>query len=106
MISAGLAVDVVFMDVSMPVMDGIDATQLLRRMEQVLLPNNRQRKKRIFVFALTALTNQETVQACFQAGVDASYFCAKPITRQRLAVALDAAAPKLPPKSYPMKKNT
>jgi len=97
MISAGLAVDVVFMDVSMPVMDGIDATQLLRRMEQVPLPNNRQRKKRIFVFALTALTDQETVQACFQAGVD--YFCAKPVTRQRLAVALDEAAPRLPPKT-------
>ncbi len=63
--------DLVLMDVQMPVMDGIDATELIRSWERenALAP--------LPIVALTAGAFEEDRQRCFAAGMDA--FLAKPL---------------------------
>lgn len=63
--------DLVFMDMEMPVMDGIQATRKLRSMSQSLPKNPR-------IIAMTANALQEDKERCLQAGMDD--FIAKPIT--------------------------
>ncbi len=63
--------DLVFMDMEMPVMDGIQATIKLRKMSRKL-PNNPR------IIAMTANALQEDKERCLQAGMDD--FIAKPIT--------------------------
>ena len=65
-------VDLVFMDVHMPVMDGHQATRELRRREQVA------GLRRTPVIALTASALEQEISACFAAGMDDGL--AKPIT--------------------------
>lgn len=54
--------DLIFMDVHMPVMDGITATRRIREHEG---PGQRQR-----IVALTGLSNREDAETCFSAGAD------------------------------------
>lgn len=61
--------DVVFMDVQMPVMSGLDATQLIRSTEK---PEEHQ-----MIVAVTANAYEEDEKACLEAGMDA--FVTKPI---------------------------
>ncbi|MCB9679980.1 MAG: response regulator [Alphaproteobacteria bacterium] len=69
--------DVVFMDMRMPVVDGLEATRRLRADP---------RFDRIRIVALTANAFDEDRQACIDAGMDA--FLTKPITRAELLAAL------------------
>ena len=70
--------DVVFMDVQMPVMDGIEAARLIR------LEWGPTRRPRII--ALTAGVMSEEVQACRDAGMDD--FLSKPLSIESLATAI------------------
>ncbi|CAH2602132.1 Histidine kinase [Rhodovastum atsumiense] len=72
-------VDLVFMDVMMPVMDGLTATRAIRALEGPA--------GRIPVIGLTANAFREDEANCRAAGMDG--FAPKPITRERLARELD-----------------
>lgn len=63
--------DIIFMDCTMPVMDGFEATRKIR-----LLPAP---KNSVFISAYTARANQEE---CFEAGMN--NFLAKPVTVQSI----------------------
>jgi CheY-like chemotaxis protein len=74
--------DLVLMDVSMPVMDGIEAT---RRIRALGAPENA-----IPIIAVTANAMQGDIDACLQAGMN--HFLSKPIVRSKLEAALAAFA--------------
>ncbi len=74
------AFDVVFMDVQMPVMDGIEAA---RQIHKEWAPGRRPR-----IIALTAGVTADEIQTCKIAGMDD--FLAKPIDVERLAATLAA----------------
>ncbi len=69
---------VIIMDVQMPVMDGIDATRMIRQKEVHYTP----------IIALTANAQDEVEESCFAAGVDA--FITKPVDRQQLQNTIEA----------------
>jgi signal transduction histidine kinase/CheY-like chemotaxis protein len=70
--------DLVLMDVHMPEMDGITATQIIRR----TLPSERQPR----IVALTAAAMVEDQKACLAAGMDA--FLTKPLRPESLVEAI------------------
>ena len=74
--------DLVLMDMSMPVMDGLEATREIRRIEAA------QGFARCPVIALTANAFAEDRDACFAAGLDD--FLSKPITRAALTAHISA----------------
>jgi len=63
-----LKVDVVLLDMMMPVMDGFETLAILRKDEQ--LKNNK-------VIALTALAMKGDMERCMEAGADD--YCTKPV---------------------------
>lgn len=63
--------DLIFMDIQMPEMDGIEATRIIRRIES---------GKNTPIVALTAHTRQEDRESCFEAGMND--FLPKPLNRQ------------------------
>ena len=65
--------DVILMDIRMPVLDGIEATRILR---------NNPSTEDIPIFILSAYTNATTRQACELAG--ASGFFAKPVDIEKI----------------------
>lgn len=69
----GAAWDVVFMDVQMPLVDGLEATRMLRSAE---------RTRKLPVVALTANALKGDEQACYAAGMNA--YLAKPVTVEGL----------------------
>lgn len=73
--------DVVLMDVSMPSMDGLEATKTIRRLEQTKMWRPRP------IIGVTAHVLQETRNDCLQAGMDD--VATKPITKQKLINKLD-----------------
>ncbi|MEX0733755.1 MAG: response regulator [Steroidobacteraceae bacterium] len=76
-------VDLVLMDVQMPVMDGLDATRHIR----AEVPGG----LRIPIVGLTASAMKEQVEACRAAGMDE--VIAKPLERDRLEAVLERYAP-------------
>ena len=76
-------VDLVLMDVQMPVMDGLEATRRIR--EQIT------GGARIPIVGLTASALKEQVEACRAAGMDD--VIAKPLERERLEAMLERYAP-------------
>jgi len=58
----------IFMDMQMPVMDGIEATEIIKQLEQ---------GKHVPIIAMTANVFNEDKEKCFQAGME--YFIPKPI---------------------------
>jgi CheY-like chemotaxis protein len=79
---AGDAYGLVLMDVHMPGLDGIEATRRIRAAETD--------GARTPIIALTANAFEEDRDACLAAGMDG--FLTKPLDRERLAAALDAAS--------------
>jgi len=75
--------DLVLMDVQMPVMDGLQATRLIREREGI--------NQRVPIVALTASGMKEQVEGCKASGMDE--VMAKPIDRERLATILDRYIP-------------
>jgi PAS domain S-box-containing protein len=75
------AYDVVFMDMRMPKMDGLEATRAIRRLggPAATMP----------IIALTANAFADDVKACLGAGM--TYFVAKPVARDLLFQALENA---------------
>ena len=76
------AVDIILMDVHMPVMDGLDATRTIRAMGGEV--------GRTPIIALTANVQPEQVLRCREAGMDGHV--GKPIQVAELFAALAAAA--------------
>ncbi len=64
--------DMIFMDVKMPRMDGLEATRKIREIE-----SDRGNGIRIPIIALTANNQYEQIEECLQNGMDA--FLAKPM---------------------------
>jgi signal transduction histidine kinase/ActR/RegA family two-component response regulator len=75
--------DVIFMDLQMPVMGGIEVTEKLRKNPG---PNQSTR-----VIALTANASNEDVDACYAAGMNG--FLSKPLTLSELTKALASITP-------------
>jgi PAS domain S-box-containing protein len=76
--------DLVLMDMQMPEMDGIQATEVIREIERC------SKKPRVRIVALTASVMPEQRQACFAAGMDD--ILGKPFTIEALRRVLQQAA--------------
>lgn len=70
--------DLILMDVSMPQMDGIEASQQIRRIEHIA------KQQRIPIVATTGISNR---RACLEAGMDD--FLEKPVLLENLRQTLD-----------------
>jgi len=77
------SVDLVFMDVQMPVMDGLEATRRIRAAEGG--------NQHLPIVALTASAMQEQIEICKAAGMDD--VLAKPIDRAKLEAMIERFAP-------------
>lgn len=71
---------IVFMDIMMPVMDGLDATRVIRKMERKDLAN-------LPIIAMTANAFQEDIDKCMAAGMQAHI--AKPIKQERVVEVIE-----------------
>jgi CheY-like chemotaxis protein len=71
--------DVILMDMKMPEMDGITATQIIRQSSQA----------QPWIIAITANISEEDRQACFKAGMND--FMTKPIQVEALAAVIEKA---------------
>lgn len=74
----------ILMDIQMPEMDGIEATQAIRKLEQ------QNGCKPTFIAALTANTDAQDRERCFEAGM--SDYLNKPIRRERVCQILMTAS--------------
>jgi CheY-like chemotaxis protein len=90
-VQRGEHIDVVLMDINMPVMDGYAATQRIRQWE------SENARLRIPIVALTADAFEEDQRRCLVAGMDD--FLTKPIAIGALKLALGKWLPKVPPLS-------
>jgi osomolarity two-component system sensor histidine kinase SLN1 len=80
-IRKGVHYDVVFMDVQMPRMDGLQATQIIRSQLGYTYP----------IVALTAFADEENAAQCISAGMDS--FMEKPIIKNSLREVLQRYCP-------------
>ena len=69
--------DLIFMDIQMPVMDGLESTRQIRAFE-----NNPGREHKACIVALTASEISDKHQECIDAGSD--YFMEKPIQKKKV----------------------
>jgi CheY-like chemotaxis protein len=67
------------MDISMPVMDGYDATKLIRELERDQLAEN---EDPAYVIGLTAHSTEGYKAKCFESGMDD--FMTKPVESDKL----------------------
>jgi PAS domain S-box-containing protein len=74
--------DVILMDCQMPEMDGLEATRMIREMEQGKNDQKPVHHGRIPIIALTANATKSDEEQCHKAGMDA--FCSKPIESEKL----------------------
>jgi signal transduction histidine kinase/ActR/RegA family two-component response regulator len=80
-LTGGAGIDLVLMDCQMPVMDGFEATRLIRQWEREA------GRQSMPIIALTAAAFEEDRQRCLAAGMDD--FLAKPIVAGSLVAVLD-----------------
>jgi signal transduction histidine kinase/CheY-like chemotaxis protein len=80
-LQAGLKPDLVLMDCRMPIMDGLEATQRIRRLEE------QTGAPRLPIIAVTADAFDEDRERCLAVGMDD--FLAKPVSVNQLRSALD-----------------
>ncbi len=73
--------DLIFMDIQLPLMDGIEATRQIRRLSEISQP---------IIIAVTAYTSWKDQKACKAAGMNG--FLTKPITLEDIANVLDNEA--------------
>jgi signal transduction histidine kinase len=73
-------IDLIFMDVQMPEMDGLETTREIRKIEQT-------NGKHIPIVALTAGAFQDEREKCISAGMD--YFLTKPIESKKIKSVLE-----------------
>jgi CheY-like chemotaxis protein len=81
---AAKAFDVIFMDVHMPGMDGLEATRMIRIAERDRMPWTQER--RLTVIAMTASAMQQDREDCRLAGMDD--YLSKPINPREVAQTL------------------
>ncbi|MCP5102926.1 MAG: response regulator [bacterium] len=82
--------DLILMDIQMPIMDGYEATEVIRRIEEEKNKNS-DREYHTPIVAMTANTMKEDMERSFQAGMDAHL--AKPFNSEKfLTVIHDIAA--------------
>ncbi|MBU1169023.1 MAG: response regulator [Proteobacteria bacterium] len=79
--------DLILMDVRMPILDGLEATKIIRTLERENAPSD---TTRIPIVALTADAMNGDSDTCFEAGMD-DYFT-KPINRKQLLNLVDRLA--------------
>ncbi|MBF0449442.1 MAG: response regulator [Candidatus Magnetomorum sp.] len=79
--------DLVFMDVQMPVLDGLEATHIIRD------PNSKVLNHDVPVIALTANAMQENLEQCLEAGMND--YIAKPLDQNQLIDTLHKWLPQL-----------
>lgn len=72
--------DIIFMDVQMPEMDGLTATEIIRKNEAI------SGKKPMYIIALTAFAMQEDKEKCLKSGMNS--YLTKPIKIENLAASL------------------
>jgi len=72
--------DLIFMDVQMPEMDGMEATGAIRDWENKLKSQGSKRSKRVPIIAMTANALKGDREKCLEAGMDD--YIAKPIKRE------------------------
>ncbi len=77
-----LKYDIIFMDCSMPIMDGFEATKKIREIEK-----ERDEKNPILIFALTANAGESDRKKCSESGMND--FVSKPIKREAIENLLD-----------------
>ena len=83
--------DLIFMDVQMPNLDGIQSTRLIREMGYSAP-----------IVALTAFAEESNVKECMDSGMD--YFLPKPIRRPALKQVLKRYCPTIPEASEETEK--
>ncbi|MDD2670992.1 MAG: PAS domain S-box protein [Syntrophales bacterium] len=74
--------DLILMDIEMPVMDGFQAAEEIRKMESGTGASADGRKPRVPIIAMTGYALNEYRELCFRSGMDD--FLPKPITRKGL----------------------
>jgi signal transduction histidine kinase/CHASE3 domain sensor protein/HPt (histidine-containing phosphotransfer) domain-containing protein/ActR/RegA family two-component response regulator len=89
-------VDLIFMDMHMPVMDGMEATRIIREAEQ-----RTGQGQHVPIVAMTANVLPEAVGMCTNAGMDG--FLSKPFARQQLIDALEHWLPAAGGKAAPLR---
>lgn len=75
--------DLIFMDVQMPVMDGLEATRTIRRKEHVM-------GRKVHICAMTANAMKEDMAICRDAGMDT--YIAKPVREEEIVTVVKRVA--------------
>ena len=73
--------NIILMDVNMPVMDGIEAIKIIRKLQ-----NNNIIAANIKIVSVTAFTDKNEKDKCFKAGADG--FLAKPVTMDSMILTM------------------
>ena len=95
--------DLIFMDVQMPVMDGISAAKKIRALEDELSLKARRNNRRIAIIAMTANAMKGDRQICLDAGMDD--YLAKPVSPEAMLSKLRKWIPADELTSRPLQQN-
>jgi signal transduction histidine kinase/ActR/RegA family two-component response regulator len=86
--------DLIFMDVQMPEMDGLEATRQIRAMEQSAQPRLSNPAKSIQIIAITANATHDDREKCLASGMND--FIAKPFKVEHIQTAIEKLGRKQP----------